>query len=69
MSRRLPHFDRESWKRLCRTPESEYVWIKELGGRRNKIRDDSPQIALRQPGFRNYADYMLTQNFEQGMAG
>ena len=28
---------------------------------------DSPNIALRSPSFRNYADYMLTEEFQQGM--
>ena len=40
-----------------------YVWMKALGGRRKKIRDDSPNIALRSQSFRNYADYMLTEEF------
>ncbi len=44
-----------------------YVWMKELGGRRKKIRDDSPHVALRSPSFRNYADYMLTEEFERGI--
>jgi uncharacterized protein (DUF488 family) len=43
----------------------EYWWLPELGGRRKKIRDDSPHTALRAPGFRNYADYMLTPEFQQ----
>ena len=38
--------------------------MKELGGRRNKIREDSPHIALRNSSFRNYADYMLTDQFQ-----
>jgi uncharacterized protein (DUF488 family) len=42
--------------------------MKELGGRRKKIRDDSPNIGLRNIAFRNYADYMLTAEFEQAIA-
>lgn len=42
----------------------KYVWMKELGGHRKKIRDDSPNIALRNASFRNYADHMLTPEFE-----
>ena len=34
--------------------------MKELGGRRKKLRDDSPNLALRNESFRNYADYMMT---------
>ena len=65
MSRRLPHFNRESLEKSLPEAGIRYVWIKELGGRRKKIRDDSPNVALRSPGFRNYADYMLTEEFEQ----
>ncbi len=43
----------------------EYRWMRALGGRRKKIRDDSPNLALRSPAFRNYADYMMTPEFKQ----
>jgi len=42
----------------------EYLWTRALGGRRKKIMDNSPNIALRADAFRNYADYMLTAEFE-----
>lgn len=42
----------------------DYRWMHALGGRRKKIRDDSPNQAFRSPAFRNYADYMLTQEFQ-----
>lgn len=45
-----------------------YVWMRALGGRRRKLRDDSPNRALRSPAFRNYADYMLTEDFRQGVS-
>jgi uncharacterized protein (DUF488 family) len=45
----------------------EYAWLRTLGGRRKKIRDDSPNTGLRSPAFRNYADYMLTTEFEEGV--
>src|SRR5258708_22817243 len=41
--------------------------MKELGGHRKKILEDSPNIALRNDSFRNYADYMLTAEFETAM--
>ena len=63
MSRRLPHFNRESLEKTLPEAGVRYVWMKELGGRRKKIRDDSPHTALRSPSFRNYADYMLTEEF------
>ncbi len=65
MSRRLPHFNRESLERELPKAGIEYVWMKELGGYRKKMRDDSPHTALRSTGFRNYADYMLTPEFQR----
>jgi uncharacterized protein (DUF488 family) len=67
MSRRLPHFNRESLETALPESGIRYVWMKELGGRRKKIRDDSPHIAIRSDSFRNYADHMLTPEFERGM--
>jgi uncharacterized protein (DUF488 family) len=64
MSRRLPHFNRESLEKTQPAAGIQYVWMKELGGRRKTIRDDSPNIALRNSSFRNYADYMLTEEFQ-----
>ena len=68
MSRRLPHFNRESLEKSLPEAGVKYVWMKELGGRRKKIRDDSPNVALRSPSFRNYADYMLTKEFQRAIA-
>ncbi len=68
MSRRLPHFNRENLERELRKNDIEYVWMKELGGRRKKIRNDSPNTALRNDAFRNYADYMLTPDFQSAAA-
>jgi uncharacterized protein (DUF488 family) len=42
--------------------------MKALGGYRKKILEESPNIALRNPSFRNYADYMLTPEFAQAMS-
>jgi len=67
VSRRLPHFNRESLEKTLPEAGTGYVWIKELGGRRPKLRDDSPHIALRNHSFRNYADHMLTENFQHGI--
>jgi uncharacterized protein (DUF488 family) len=67
MSRRLPHFNREQLESSLRRAQIGYIWLPQLGGRRKKIRDDSPHLALRSPSFRNYADYMLTEEFQQGV--
>jgi len=41
--------------------------MKGLGGRRRKIRNDSPNTGLRNDSFRNYADYMLTPDFSEAI--
>jgi uncharacterized protein (DUF488 family) len=68
MSRRLPHFNRESLEKSLREEGIRYLWMKDLGGRRKKSLEASPNIALHNDSFRNYADYMLSPEFEQAMA-
>ena len=68
-SRRLPQFHREALEHSLPEAGIRYVWMKALGGYRKKINDDSPNIALRNQSFRNYADYMLTPEFEKAMEG
>ncbi len=67
MSRRLPHFNREALLQSLSAAGIRYVWMKQLGGRRRKILSESPNVALRNDSFRNYADYMLTPEFESAM--
>lgn len=67
MSRRLPHFNRESLESELSKRGIHYVWMKALGGYRKATRKDSPHTALRNASFRNYADYTLTPEFEQAM--
>ena len=65
MSRRLPQFNRDSLQETLPAAGIRYLWMKSLGGYRKKVLDDSPNIALRNQSFRNYADYMLTPEFAQ----
>jgi uncharacterized protein (DUF488 family) len=65
MSRRLPHFNRGSLEETLPAAGVRYAWMKALGGYRKKTLDESPNIALRNQSFRNYADYMLMPEFEQ----
>lgn len=67
MSRRLPQFNRDSLEQTLPAAGILYVWMKALGGYRKKTLDESPHIALRNQSFRNYADYMLTPEFEHAM--
>jgi len=64
-SRRLPQFNRDSLEKSLPAAGICYIWMKSLGGYRKKILDGSPNIGLRNESFRNYADYMLTPEFEQ----
>ena len=57
MSRRLPHFNRESLESFLPEEGIRYVWMQTLGGYRKVTRRDSPHTALRSANFRNYADY------------
>jgi uncharacterized protein (DUF488 family) len=65
-SRRYPQFNRETLSRALGDNGIEYVSIPELGGRREP-RVDSTNTAWRNAGFRGYADYMETQEFERGI--
>lgn len=62
-SRRHPQFNREAMQQWLAEAGVEYVWEKDLGGRRGKGLPDSPNKGLRNDSFRNYADYMLTREF------
>jgi len=67
MSRRLPQFNRDSLEKTLPLAGIRYVWMKALGGYRKKILPESPNVALRNQSFRNYADYMLSAEFESAM--
>jgi uncharacterized protein (DUF488 family) len=68
MSRRLPHFNRENLERSLPVSGIEYAWMGSLGGRRKRTLAESPNIALRNESFRNYADYMLSAEFKRAAA-
>jgi len=62
-SRRNPQFAREALERSLAPGGIRYLWEgKALGGRR-KPAADSPHVALKNPGFRAYADHMTTGEF------
>src|SRR5437762_9284413 len=67
MSRRLPHFNRENLEKELPRYSIDYAWLRDLGGRRKRQIEQSPNIALRNESFRNYADYMLTAEFAAGI--
>jgi uncharacterized protein (DUF488 family) len=66
-SRHNPQFNRDTLPETLRRAGMGYLHLGELGGLR-KPRADSPNTAWRNLSFRGYADYMETQEFEQGLA-
>ena len=68
MSRRLPHFNRESLEAELPRRGIRYLWMKSLGGYRKATRQNSPHTALRNASFRNYADYTLTPEFTRAIS-
>ena len=65
-SRRYPQYNQQALSDSLAAVAIQYVWLPELGGRR-KPRPDSPHAAWRNASFRGYADYMDTDEFEQGI--
>src|SRR5437879_114167 len=68
-SRKFPQFNQDELASVLEKTGIEYHWLEALGGRRGKRRDDSSSVnvGLHNTGFRNYADYMLTQDFQEGV--
>lgn len=67
-SRKYPHFNRDSLAKSLPDAGIEYHWIEALGGRRGKMANgSSSNLGLRNESFRNYADYMLTEEFREGV--
>jgi len=64
----MPWFNRESLEAELPRAGIEYRWMKDLGGRRKKQLEQSPNTGLRNPSFRNYADYMMTAPFHAAAA-
>lgn len=61
-SRRHPHFSKDAMGAWLAEAGVAYRWAEALGGRRPTA-DDSPHVALRNAGFRGYADHMTTEEF------
>ncbi len=62
-SSKFEHFKKENLKKTLPESGIEYVWFEELGGYRKKVLENSPNVAIENDGFRNYADHMLTDEF------
>ena len=67
-SRKFPHFNQKPLRDLLEAHQIHYAWFEDLGGlRRSGMQVRSPNIGLQSPGFRNYADYMLTAEFQKAV--
>lgn len=62
-SSKFEHFRKERLEKTLPENGIDYVWFEELGGYRRKVLENSPNTAIESEGFRNYADYMLTEEF------
>jgi uncharacterized protein (DUF488 family) len=63
-SRKFPHFNHETLAELLSVQRIRYTWFEALGGRRHTaINEESPHTGIKSPGYRNYADYMMTDEF------
>ncbi len=55
------------WRRLYRLPESSIAGCQRWEDIARRSETTLPNLALRNDSFRNYADYMLTQEFQSGI--
>jgi uncharacterized protein (DUF488 family) len=67
MSRRNPQFNREELAASLSEAGIEYQHWPSLGGRRTPAKD-SINLGLRDAGFRGYADYMWSPEFNEAFA-
>lgn len=66
-SRHNPQFNGDALGSAFRSGDLRYVQLAELGGLR-RARKDSVNSGWRNASFRGFADYMLTEDFETGLA-
>jgi uncharacterized protein (DUF488 family) len=67
-SRRYPHFNRDQLAIALEEVNMTYAHFPRLGGRRRGSEAASPNGGWKNESFRAYADYMLTHEFEEGLA-
>ena len=66
-SRHNPQFNNAALAQHLKAQHLEYVHLKALGGLR-RPRKDSPNTGWRNEGFRGFADYMQTEEFQEALA-
>jgi len=67
-SRKFPQFNRESLEAALPEKGVDYHHFKSLGGLRKKLVGPSINQAWENAAFRNYADYMQTGEFQEGLS-
>lgn len=66
-SRRYPHFQKDALSDALADVGIGYIHYPELGGRRGKPAEDSPNTGWRVESFAAYADYMATDAFTDAL--
>jgi uncharacterized protein (DUF488 family) len=67
-SRHNPQFNKDALPDALRGTGIRYVHLPLLGGLRRGLGAASPNMAWRNTSFRGYADYMQTDEFEEGLS-
>jgi uncharacterized protein (DUF488 family) len=65
-SRYAPQFNRETLKKSLKAAGIKYVHVPGLGGLRRALKN-SENTGWRSPTFRGFADYMQTEEFQNGL--
>lgn len=63
-----PQFNSDTLAEVLAQHGIEYVWLQNLGGRRQGLGRKSKNTCWKNQSFRNYADYMETGTFLEGFA-
>lgn len=66
-SERHPQFNKDALAEVLQERQIEYRYFESLGGRRSSDRSDSPNTAWENESFRAYADYALTEEFQNAL--
>jgi uncharacterized protein (DUF488 family) len=66
-SKHTPQFNLEHLREALPKAGVEYVHLKSLGGLRKPVKESMLNAAWRNSGFRGFADYMQTEDFERAL--
>ena len=67
-SKHTPQFNLEHLKDALPRAGIEYIHLKSLGGLRKPVKDSTVNAAWQNSGFRGYADYMQTAEFNAAIS-